>query len=95
MLVSPALLIGLMSLAGTAGWVAGWLLRRHRPPLLPDAPQGMFGAALCLEVYWLGGPLEHGLGELILVTLVGAWVAVGVAHATAVVIQQLVNRKTH
>ena len=89
MLLSPALLIGLMCLAGAGGWVAGWILHRRRLALLPDVPQGMFGAALCLEVYSLGGPLEHGLGELALVTLVGAWVSVGVAHATVVVIRHL------
>ena len=88
MLLSPALLIGLMSLAGASGWVAGSLCTSTWGPL-PDVPQGIFGAALCLEVYWLSGPLEHGLGELLLVTLVGAWVSVGAAHATAVVIQLL------
>jgi hypothetical protein len=81
-------LIGLL-LAGASGWAAGWLLHRRRGPALPDVLQATFGAALCVEVYALTGPLQYGVLEPIAVALVGAWVSVGVAHMTAALIRRL------
>jgi hypothetical protein len=89
-LLSPVLLIALLGVAGGVGWGAGRLLHRHSTGmLLPDILQGMCGAALCLEAYSAAGPLEHGIGEVVTVSLIGAWVWVGVAHATAAVLRRL------
>jgi uncharacterized membrane protein YeaQ/YmgE (transglycosylase-associated protein family) len=83
-------LVGLVSLAGLAGCLAGLVLQRSPRKLLTDVLQGICGAALCLEMYILSGSPSFRPGELIAVSLVGAWVAVGVAHATA---QALRRRK--
>jgi uncharacterized membrane protein YeaQ/YmgE (transglycosylase-associated protein family) len=72
-------LIGLI-LGGAAGWLAGWLLHR-RVDVVPDTLQGVCGAAICMEVYALTGPLKTG--DLILIALLGGWVSLGVAHTTA------------
>jgi uncharacterized membrane protein YeaQ/YmgE (transglycosylase-associated protein family) len=77
-------LIGLV-LAAAVGWLAGWLLHR-RVRVLPDTLQGVCGAALCMEVYALTGPIQRG--ELLVIAFVGAWVSVGVAHATAVLVSR-------
>ena len=85
-----AVLVMLLALAGGVGWGVGWLL--HRGPvgmLLTDALQGVCGAALGLEVYLLTGPLVDGVGELIAVALLGTWVSLGAAHATAAVLRRL------
>ena len=77
--VLPHALIGIL-LAGLVGWLAGWLLH-HRVDVLPDALQGVCGAALCIEVFALTGPLDGR--ELLVISIMGAWVSVGAAHATA------------
>jgi len=88
-LLSPILLIAPLGLAAGVGWGAGRLLhRRRRGVLLVDVLEGVGGAALCLEVYALTGPIEHGLGEVIAVALLGAWVWVGAAHATAALLRR-------
>jgi uncharacterized membrane protein YeaQ/YmgE (transglycosylase-associated protein family) len=76
-------MLGLVSLAGLAGWVAGLLLHRRSQIVLTDVLQGICGAALCLEVYMATGATHYSPGELISVALVGAWVSVGVAHVAA------------
>jgi len=83
-MVVPAL-IGLV-LAGVVGWLAGWALHR-RIDVLSDTLQGVCGAALCMELYALTGPVKPG--ELLVMALLGAWVSVGVAHQTA----ELVGRR--
>jgi uncharacterized membrane protein YeaQ/YmgE (transglycosylase-associated protein family) len=72
-------LIGLV-LGGVVGWLAGWLLHR-RVDVVLDTLQGVCGAAICMEVYALTGPLKTD--DLLLIALLGAWVSLGVAHATA------------
>jgi uncharacterized membrane protein YeaQ/YmgE (transglycosylase-associated protein family) len=81
-------MIGLVSLAGLAGWLAGRLLHRCSQIVLTDVLQGICGAALCLEVYMLTGAAHYSPGELISVALAGAWVSVGVAHAAARVLRR-------
>lgn len=91
---SPFLLIAILGLAGGVGWGAGWLL--HRPAhvlVLPDVLQGVCGAALALEIYSLTGPFVDGTAEVIAIALVGAWVCVGVSHATAAVLRRLGPRR--
>jgi len=69
-------------------WLAGRLL--HQRPLgqALDSIQGVAGAAFCLEVFALSGPLQGGPGELAVLAVLGAWVAVGTSHATAAVMRR-------
>ncbi len=78
-----ALAIGLLTLGSTAGWAAGRLLRRRGPGRVIDSLQGCVGGLLFLEVFALTGPLLGGPGELALLVVFGAWVAVGISHVTA------------
>lgn len=82
------LLIGFI-LAGAVGLVVGSLLHGNHKPVLPDALQGVCGAALCLEVYAVTGPLDRSGAELWAVAVIGAWVSVGAAHATAARLRRL------
>jgi uncharacterized membrane protein YeaQ/YmgE (transglycosylase-associated protein family) len=87
-LIMPVtLLIGLV-LGSGAGWLAGRLLHQHWSGQLLDSVQGGVGAVLCLEVFWLTGPLQSGPGELAVLAVLGAWVAVGTSHATAAVLRR-------
>lgn len=89
-MLSPVLLIALLGLAGGVGWGAGRLLhRRQVGVLVPDVLQGVCGAALGIEVYTLTGPLLDGVAEVVVVAVIGAWVAVGAAHLAAVVLRRL------
>ena len=56
--VPVALLIGVLFAGGGVGWLAGRLL--HQRPLgqALDSIQDAAGAALCLEVFALTGPLQ-------------------------------------
>jgi len=72
---------------GGAGWLAGRLLHQRRLGQALDSIQGVAGAALCLEVFALTGPLQ-GPGELAVLAVLGAWVAVGTSHATAAVMRR-------
>jgi hypothetical protein len=90
MLLTPLLVIALLGLGAGVGWVAGRLLhRRATSTVLPDVLQAMCGSALGLEAYGLTGSFTHGLGEMVGVALVGAWVEVGVSHATAAILRRL------
>ena len=60
---------------------------------MSDTLQGICGAALALEVYALTGPFRFGFGEVLAVGLLGAWVAVGVAHLAAAVVRHLASRQ--
>ena len=88
-MLSAVLLIVLLGLAMGVGWAAGRPRHRHRLGPLLDILQGVSGAVLCLALYALTGPLEHGAGEVLTVMLVGAWVSIGVSHATAAVLRRL------
>jgi len=88
--LTPLLLIALLGLGAGVGWLAGRLLhRRANSTVLPDVLQAMCGSALGLEAYGLTGSFAHGLGEMVGVALLGAWVAVGVSHATAALLRRL------
>lgn len=81
--LAVVLVVGVTVLGGGAGWVAGRLLHRTWSGQLLDAVQGAVGAALCVEVFALTGPLPSGRGELAVLAVLGAWVAVGTSHATS------------
>jgi hypothetical protein len=83
-----ALSIGLLALGSGAGWVAGRLFYRHRAGQVVDSVQGGVGALLCLEAFALSGPLQGGTGELAILAVLGAWVAVGTSHATAALLRR-------
>ena len=83
-----ALLIGVLVAGGAAGWLAGRLLHQRRLGQALDSIQGVVGAALCLEVFALTGPVQGGPGELTVLAVLGAWVAVGTSHATAAVMRR-------
>jgi hypothetical protein len=82
-MMSMALLVGLLALGCSVGLVAGRLLHQHRYGQVIDTVQGGVGALLCLEAFALTGPLQGGTGELIVLAVLGAWVALGTSHATA------------
>jgi len=82
------LLLGLLILGTGVGWVAGRLLHQDWPWQVLDGVQGGVGAVLCLEVFRLTGPVLGGPGELAILAVLGAWVAVGTSHATAAVIRR-------
>jgi uncharacterized membrane protein YeaQ/YmgE (transglycosylase-associated protein family) len=86
--VSVAVLTDVLVAGGGAGWLAGRLLQRRRPGQVLDSIQGAAGAALCLEVFALTGSLPGGLGELVVLAMLGAWVAVGTSHAMAAVMHR-------
>jgi hypothetical protein len=88
-MTSVAFAVGLLALGSGAGWVAGRLLHRKWPGQVVDGVQGGVGALLCLEVFALTGPLEGGTGELVILVVLGAWVAVGTSHATAAVMRRV------
>ena len=81
-MMSMALLVGLLALGCSLGLVAGRLLHQHRQGQVVDTVQGGVGALLCLEAFALTGP-QGGTGELVVLAVLGAWVAVGTSHATA------------
>ena len=88
--LTPVLLLALLGLGAGVGWLAGRLLhRRANSTVLPDVLQAMCGSALGLEAYGLTGSFAHGLGEMVGVALLGAWVAVGVSRATAALLRRL------
>ena len=82
------LLIGVLFAGGAAGWLAGRLLHQRPRGQILDSIQGAAGAALCLEVFALTGPLQGGPSELAVLAVLGAWVAVGTSHATAAVMRR-------
>jgi hypothetical protein len=82
-MMSLALSVGLLALGCSVGLVAGRLLHPHWQGQVVDTVQGGVGALLCLEAFALTGSLQGGTGELIVLAVLGAWVAVGTSHATA------------
>ena len=86
--MSVAVLTDVLVAGGGAGWLAGRLLQRRRSGQVLDSIQGVAGAALCLEVFALTGPLQGGPSELAVLAVLGAWVAVGTSHATAAVMRR-------
>ena len=86
--MSVALLIGVLLAGGGAGWLAGRLLQRRWLGQAIDSVQGGAGAALCLEGFALTGPLPGSPGELALLAMLGAWVAVGASHAVTAVMRR-------
>jgi hypothetical protein len=76
--------LGALLAAGAVGLAAGWQLHAGKTGLLlADVLQSVIGGGSAVLAYLLTGPVQNGALEVVLVALIGAWVWLGVAHATA------------